>query len=463
MGSNQTVLNILYHIMKKAIFYLFTSILCLAACDELTGGADELLNLKSDSEIEVGAAGTSVRILFEAQGTWSAESDSDWAVPAQEYGDEGEISLDVTVYPNETGSERTAVITIGCGDETAAVRIIQSADKGGDVPGIESQVLVESITETDEHGYQMKFSYEYDYIESFGKYMPVKEIAIIDDEVNDVVFEYREGYIDRILYFEGQEDYRYRILLDSDNRVRDISDEEYPASYTVEYDSEGRIVSEFSGDPDASYYSVKYEWANGNLVKSTRRDVSNDGSDLNGDGIFDENDVSDNTSESVYTYTEYANNTNLDLNARFCDSFNSGVMSEGPGLFGITGTRSENLGYGVLYAMSEPWHDFYTDSVTEGQVDKVTNYDLYVGNDEAEAVFEFNDDGYPVKLTVTAPLYKTEIIWTYTYEIDYNGRSEVLGGEVYYFDFERSREETTGKTFQDGHVSRIYEITYTTK
>lgn len=449
--------------MKKAIIYLFTSILCLAACDELTGGADELLNLKSDSEIEVGAAGTSVRILFEAQGTWSAESDSDWAVPAQEYGDKGEITLDVAVRVNETGEERTAVITIGCGDETAAVRIIQSADKGGDVPGIESQVLVESITETDEHGYQMKFSYEYDYIESFGKYMPVKEIAIIDDEVNDVVFEYGEGYIDRILYFEGQEDYRYRILLDSDNRVRDISDEEYPASYTVEYDSEGRIVSEFSGDPDASYYSVKYEWANGNLVKSTRRDVSNDGSDLNGDGIFDENDVSDNTSESVYTYTEYANNTNLDLNARFCDSFNSGVMSEGPGLFGIAGTRSENLGYGVLYAMSEPWHDFYTDSVTEGQVDKVTNYDLYVGNDEAEAVFEFNDDGYPVKLTVTAPLYKTEIIWTYTYEIDYNGRSEVLGGEVYYFDFERSREETTGKTFQDGYVSKIYEITYTTK
>ena len=427
------------------------------------GGEETLLNLKSDSEIETGAAENTVQILFEAQGTWSAESDSYWAVPAQEYGDKGEITLDVAVRVNETGEERTAVITIGCGDETAAVRIIQSADKGEDVPGIEYQVLVESITETDEDGYQMKFSYEYDYIESFGKYMPVKEIAIIDDEVNDVVFEYGEGYIDRILYFEGQEDYRYRILLDSDNRVRDISDDEYPASYTVEYDSEGRIVSEFSGDPDASYYSVKYEWANGNLVKSTRRDVSNDGSDLNGDGIFDENDVSDNTSESVYTYTEYANNTNLDLNARFCDSFNSGVMSEGPGLFGIAGTRSENLGYGVSYAMSEPWHDFYTDRVTKGQVDKVTNYDLNVDNNEAEAVFEFNDDDYPVKLTVTAPLYKTEIIWTYTYEIDYNGRSEVLDGEVYYFEFERNRTETTGKTFQDGHVSRIYEITYTTK
>ena len=449
--------------MKKSFFYLFTSILCLAACDELGGGEETLLNLKSDSEIETGAAENTVQILFEAQGTWSAESDSDWAVPAQEYGDKGEITLDVAVRVNETGEERTAVITIGCGDETAAVRIIQSADKGGDVPGIESQVLVESITETDEDGYQMKFSYEYDYIESFGKYMPVKEIAIIDDEVNDVVFEYGEGYIDRILYFEGQEDYRYRILLDSDNRVRDISDEEYPASYTVEYDSEGRIVSEFSGDPDASYYSVKYEWANGNLVKSTRRDVSNDGSDLNGDGYVNEDDVYDETNESVYTYTEYPNNTNLDLNARFCDSFNSGVMSEGPGLFGIAGTRSENLGYGVSYAMSEPWHDFYTDRVTVGRVDKVTNYDLYVGNDEAKAVFEFNDDGYPVKLTVTAPLYRTEIIWTYTYEIDYNGHSEVLDGEVYYFDFERNRTETTGKTFQDGHVSRIYEITYTTK
>lgn len=448
--------------MKKAIFYLFTSILCLAACDELTGGADELLNLKSDSEIEVGAAGTSVKILFEAQGTWSAESDSDWAVPAQEYGDEGDISLDVTVYPNETGSERTAVITIGCGDETAAVRIIQSADKGGDVPGIESQVLVESITETDEQGYQMKFSYEYDYIESFGKYMPVKEIAIIDDEVNEVVFEYGEGYIDRILYFEGQEDYRYRILLDSENRLRDISDEEYPGSYTIEYDSEDRLVSEFSGDLQASYYSVKYDWENGNLVKSTRRDVQK-GGDLNGDGYINEDDVYDETEESVYTYTEYPNNTNLDLNARFCYAYNSAAMSEGPALFGIAGTRSENLGYGALYAMSEPWHDFYTDSVTEGQVDKVTNYDLNVDNNEAEAVFEFNDDGYPVKLTVTAPLYRTEIIWTYTYEIDYNGRSEVLDGEVYYFDFERNREETTGETFQDGYVSRIYEITYTTK
>ena len=114
--------------------------------------------------------------------------------------------------------------------------------------------------------------------------------------------------------------------------------------------------------------------------------------------------------------------------------------------------------------MSEPWLDFYTDRVTVGQEDKVTNYDLYVGNDKAEAVFEFNDDGYPVKLTVTAPLYKTEIIWTYTYEIDYNGHRDVMeDGTVLYFDFERNRTETTGKTFQDGYVSRIYEITYTTK
>lgn len=284
--------------MKRFFFASLSTIIFMTGCDSLGTGDSDLLTLKSESIIEVESNEKVVNILFDAAGTWSAESDSDWAVPAQEYGDKGEITLDVAVRVNETGEERTAVITIGCGDETAAVRIIQSADKGGDVPGIESQVLVESITETDEQGYQMKFSYEYDYIESFGKYMPVKEIALIDDEVNDVVFEYGEGYIDRILYFEGQED-------------------------------------------------------------------------------------------------------------------------------------------------------------------KVTNYDLNVGNDEAEAVFKFNDDGYPVKLTVTAPLYKTEIIWTYTYEIDYNGRSEVLDGEVYYFDFERNRTETTGKTFQDGHVSRMYEITYT--
>ena len=443
-------------IMKRFFFAFLSTIIFMTGCDSLGTGDTDLLTLKSESIIEVESNEKVVNILFDAAGTWSAESDSDWAVPVQEYGDKGEITLDVAVRVNETGEERTAVITIGCGDETAAVRIIQSADKGGDVPGIE----VESITETDEQGYQMKFSYEYDYIESFGKYMPVKEIALIDDEVNEVVFEYGEGYIDRILYFEGQEDYRYRILLDSDNRLRDISDEEYPGSYTIEYDSEDRLVSEFSGDLQASYYSVKYDWENGNLVKSTRRDVQK-GGDLNGDGYVNEDDVYDETEESVYNYTEYPNNTNLDLNARFCYAYNSAAMSEGPALFGIAGTRSENLGYRVSYAMSEPWHDFYTDRVTEGQEDKVTNYDLNVGNDEAEAVFKFNDDGYPVKLTVTAPLYKTEIIWTYTYEIDYNGRSEVLDGEVYYFDFERNRTETTGKTFQDGHVSRMYEITYT--
>ena len=449
--------------MKRFFFASLSTIIFMTGCDSLGTGDSDLLTLKSESIIEVESNEKVVNILFDAAGTWSAESDSDWAVPEQRYGDAGDdITLEVTVYANETGSAREAVITLGCGDQTVDITVTQTAgeNSGGEVIDPQGEYLVLSIRETDQDGYQMTFSYEYDFIESFGKYMPVKEIALIDDEVNEVVFEYGEGYIDRILYFEGQEDYRYRILLDSENRLRDISDEEYPGSYTIEYDSEDRLVSEFSGDLQASYYSVKYDWENGNLVKSTRRDVQK-GGDLNGDGYVNEDDVYDETNESVYTYTEYPNNTNLDLNARFCYAYNSAAMSEGPALFGIAGTRSENLGYRVSYAMSEPWHDFYTDRVTEGQEDKVTNYDLNVGNDEAEAVFEFNDDGYPVKLTVTAPLYRTEIIWTYTYEIDYNGRSEVLDGEVYYFDFERSRTETTGKTFQDGQVSRMYEITYT--
>ena len=76
--------------------------------------------------------------------------------------------------------------------------------------------------------------------------------------------------------------------------------------------------------------------------------------------------------------------------------------------------------------------------------------------------FAFDDEGYPVKVTITAPKYKTEIIRTYTYDINYEGRTEVAGdGTVYYFDFERRMTETTGKTFQDGQVSRMYEITYT--
>ena len=450
--------------MKRFFFASLSTIIFMTGCDSLGTGDTDLLTLKSESIIEVESNEKVVNILFDAAGTWSAESDSDWAVPEQRYGDAGDdITLEVTVYANETGSAREAVIALSCGEQTVEITIVQSADdEGGEVIDPQGEYLVSSIRETDQDGYQMTFSYEYDFIESFGKYMPVKETFDMEGDVTDVEYQYGSGYIDRIVIYEGVEDYRYRLLLDEENRITDIKDEEGSYGYTVEYNSDGQILSEESGNLDEDYYySSKYEWQNGNLAKSVRRDFEQ-GHDINGDGQTDDNNIRDVTEEYDYKYTEYPNNTNLDLNARLCGGYNSSLMSDGPALFGITGKRSENLGYGPFYGMSEPWHDIYRDRVTDGQTDRVTNYDIEIGNDEAEALFEFNDEGYPVKVTITAPKYKTEIIRTYTYDINYEGRTEVLGdGTVYYFDFEREMTETTGKTFQDGQVSRMYEITYT--
>ena len=338
-----------------------------------------------------------------------------------------------------------------------------SDEEGGD--GSEEAYLVKSVRLTDEEGMSVLFTYEYDFIDIFGKYMPVSENLSADGEdEGTVIWEYASGSVNRIFTYEGQEQYRWIYQLDSENRVNgsieeiDVQDGQSDMNCEVKYDSEGYLISE-SAKEENSEYRVDYVWNDGNLV-TVNSYQHIEGEDLNDDGIYNEDDIIDRTETYHYNYTDYPNNANLDLNDYLCYSYDSGLLSDGPARLGIAGKRSGNLGYGSFYEVSEPWQDFYCDRVTEGQTDKVTNYDIEIGNDQAEAVFEFNDAGLPVKITITAPKYRTEIITSYTYEIDYDGRTEVIDGTVYYFDFVRNATEKRGETYPDGQVSRVYEISY---
>lgn len=110
--------------MKRSFFAFLSTIIFMTGCDSLGTGDSDLLTLKNESIIEVESNEKVVNILFDAAGTWSAESDSDWAVPEQRYGDAGDdITLEVTVYANETGSAREAVIALSCGEQTVETTI----------------------------------------------------------------------------------------------------------------------------------------------------------------------------------------------------------------------------------------------------------------------------------------------------------------------------------------------------
>ena len=239
-------------------------------------------------------------------------------------------------------------------------------DEGGDVEVPKGEYLVKSIGETykgDDGESVNVFTYEYEYIDMFDKFMPVSENLTADGEdYGTALWEYHPEYIDRILMFEGEEDFRWRYALDSEKRVNgsvkeidlinewDLSDDsdlklgdkvESDMSCNVEYDSEGHLLREYD-ESLSSEYSIEYIWDNGNLTSVESYEYRNEG-DTNGDGITDEDDIIERSETFRYICTEYPDNTNLDLNARLCDSYESGLLSDGPCLLGLTGYRSENL------------------------------------------------------------------------------------------------------------------------
>ena len=191
-------------------------------------------------------------------------------------------------------------------------------DQGGQA-GHDMVYLIDKIVETDGVGYKISFEYSYEYIESFRKYMPVREI-FTDEEGSVVVdFEYDGNKIYR--YVDGESEPGYTYTLDSRNRVFLMYENDTEKTYSVEYEGD-YIKSELCEYGERNIYSMNYEWEYGNLIVSSRHTVIYD-EDTNGDGVPNDDDIIDRTDVIRYVRTEYPNNTNLDLNMRFCYSYDS--------------------------------------------------------------------------------------------------------------------------------------------
>lgn len=276
-------------------------------------------------------------------------------------------------------------------DNVPDIGLDEAGDENGE--GSEDKIyLIKSVNCIDDEGMYSEFTYEYEFIESFGKYMPVSENFNADGEdYGTAVWEYGSGYINRILMYNGEEDYRWIYRLDSENRINgsieEISLQEgnTDLSCNVEYNSEGYLVSE-SGNSENHEYSIEYVWENDNLIIVNTYEHY-EGTDLNGDGFVDDNDIIDRRETLYYKYSGYPNNTNLDLNDFLCGSYESGLLSDGPARLGITGKRSDNLGY------------------------------ISDETGSAEADFQFDENGNPVKIVIKRQ--GTDGPVTNTYEITY--------------------------------------------
>ena len=261
-------------------------------------------------------------------------------------------------------------------------------DQGGQA-GHDMVYLIDKIVETDGLGYKISFEYSYKYIESFRKYMPVREI--FTDEEGSVVVDFKYDGNKIYRYVDGESEPGYTYTLDSRNRVFLMYEKDTDKTYSVEYEGD-YIKSELCEYGERNRYSMNYEWEYGNLIVSSRHTVIYD-EDTNSDGELTDEDIFDRTNEISYVRTEYPNNTNLDLNMRLCDSFDSAVLSDGPGLFGLTGERSENLCFPDY---------FYAED----------------GGEVILTVDEQNDLAMPLKITVSA----SDKEYSRTYEITYTTR-----------------------------------------
>ena len=258
-------------------------------------------------------------------------------------------------------------------------------DQGGQA-GHDMVYLIDKIVETDGLGYKISFEYSYEYIESFRKYMPVREI--FTDEEGSVVVDFKYDGNKIYRYVDGESEPGYTYTLDSRNRVSLMYEKDTDKTYSVEYEGD-YIKSELCEYGERNRYSMNYEWEYGNLIVSSRHTVIYD-EDTNSDGELTDEDIFDRTNEISYVRTEYPNNTNLDLNMRFCYSYDSTVLSDGPGLFGLTGERSEELCFPEYILEESP-------------------------GDASLIIDEWNDVGLPLKITLSS----SDIEYTRTYEITY--------------------------------------------
>lgn len=414
--------------MKKA-FLIFCSTLlfalpsCSSSNDSEPGDNDiSIQDSELNQNIFADEAEISGGVSFTTAGPWSSSISEknatksgtpDWVSIDPDHGTAaGNYTINIALENNYSGEDRTAEITIRCGDSSITISVTQKGVKeDGQKP--EPPRLITSITESavfQSDYYDGSTSYReykpYSYEFKYDKKNRLKEFYIIDyygTTRNKCIYQYHiqnEVRVD----IDGS---IIRGILGSNGYLKEIKYEDGDLRGNFSYDTNGYVAN-----GKIEEYSYTYTWDNGNLtkVKKVREDRYDDES---------------NYSRSYSS--ELNNKTNVDLNSFFFGIIQiEDWLFEYPmdaydnlhSLINLTGKRSQNFVVaedGRSKDLIESGIEIYSNST---EPEKGVFSQSYIRDFYGEGSYTFDSKDYPVKFT-----HQVEVV---KYIRTYNGEKEFV-------------------------------------
>lgn len=260
--------------------------------------------------------------------------DAQWLGIEPDGGAAGEITARISALANSDTASRTATVRILCGTSETSLTIRQEGldtntpDDGPDMP---AGRLIKTLFITDGTDDNYEYLFSYDENGRLTRVEMTEEFVSGSDNIS-LDFLYDIDYSDEKIVISGQEeDYTvsFEAVLDDQGRAvsavyTDIGEngygevEEIRTEISFSYDKEGQLTSETGKEDGYDEYINEYIWSGGNLI-NTQSDYS----------------------RYEFTYSDYPDNSNIDINWILCDAYGSGA---GPlGVIGVLGKRSANF------------------------------------------------------------------------------------------------------------------------
>lgn len=361
--------------MKKITYLLFMFILpafIITGCSSDDNDDDKEITLSNQSEETQTAFAdeeTTGNFTFTAKSSWTAnvsenKKNKSSSVPwlrlmingVETYnGDAGTFTMTIDIDQNYSGAERSATIIIKTSnnDEITVTVTQNKSTEAGIVPKLISRVIFHDHDDGESHDYDEIYTFTYD---NKGRVASYSEFSGHSNEtVSSFSFTYET---DEIVVQEKDYNntYTWTYKLNNKGYVTSLTSNNRPSGY----DYMNRVVT-------LSYDNNDY------LNKATTVDTQDDGSSdtYYTDFIWENGNLTNVDNEEFYTYNEYPNFYNIDINQFIYD------QSEEPALIlGLAGKTSKNL------IDTRRWTNEDPDDLTTIR-------------------YEFDDDGYVTKIYAT--------------------------------------------------------------
>lgn len=399
--------------------------LMAAGCHEKPEGGEGSVSLHSDVEMTLPATATDTIVSFSATAAWTAITDgSEWIEIEPDGGAAGDFEAVLSVLDNNDTASRTAVITFLCGTSETALTITQNGAglNEPDNPGNPETALIRTMTITNGDGDDtFIYTFSYDNNSRVSNIEMVNTFIESYQEITDQ-YSYEIKYVENGIEISGKGDSegdygetyfeRYVAELDGNGLAKSmeyssIEDDGYGDTHetevtvTFEYDGSGRLIRETGTEYGYQNYSADYTWTNGDLTGSY-----NSSEGYNG----------------TFTYSEYDNTGNIDINWILAGGYSSWAAPLG--IIGVLGERSTHY----------VWPDIWDYALVNGNSDigpvhkdligttvERTYYESHSGEPEVTYTFASgsgSEDELLTDIVKSIPWYQVTYSQTYRYVLE---------------------------------------------